>query len=107
MSLSDIKSQIICGFSNSTDDHVAIEPILLMCGHNGCLACIDSLKEVQIECIHCKHILKKDDMASKIPNQAVKMLMSGFLKELNEELDLKMKKSIDLLSGKNNKIFKN
>ena len=97
----DIKSQFKCGLSVSTDDnHFLIDPFLLLCGHSVCLGCLEDLKNNQFECYHCKSLLKKDDMKNRIPNQAIKIFMSGYLNDVNEELDSKIKKTIDLLTGK-------
>ena len=39
-------------------------------------------------------------MKNKIPNQAIKIFMNGYLNDLNEELDSKIKNTIDSLNGK-------
>ena len=97
----DIKSQFKCGLSISTDDdHFLIEPILLLCGHSVCFGCLEDFKKNQFECYHCKSVLKKDEMNNRIPNQAIKIFMSGYLNDLNEELDSKIKNTIDSLNGK-------
>ena len=97
----DIKSQFKCGLSVSTDeDHFLIEPILLPCSHSVCLACLDDFIQNKFECYHCKSVVKKDEMKNRIPNQAIKIFMNSYLNELNEELDSKIKSTIDSFNGK-------
>ena len=97
----DIKSHFKCGLSVSpTNDHFLIEPILLHCSHSVCTACLENFKQNEFECYHCKSVIKKDKMKNKIPNQAIKIFMNGYLNDLNEELDSKIKNTIDSLNGK-------
>ena len=95
----EIKAQIECCLSSSNHDHFVSEPILLLCGHNACLTCVEGLKENQVDCYHCKKVLKKDEMNNRTPNQAIKIIMSCYFKEINEEIDFKIKKSIESLNG--------
>ena len=97
----DIKSQFKCGLSTCKYDHFLVEPVLLPCGDNCCLKCVDELKEDQMECFHCKVIHKKDDLKIKIPNQAMKQIMKNYLKDLNEELICKARTTLQTLKGMN------
>ena len=101
----EISRQVKCGLSNNNDEHIVIEPMLLSCGDNACKNCIENLNEMQKECNHCKKIHKKDDLKKAVPNNAVKLLMKSYLKELNDELDGKVKDAIKSMKGKN--CFKN
>ena len=96
----DVTRQIKCGLSSIDDEHFVIEPMLLSCGDNACKNCIENLNEMQKECNHCKKIHKKDDLKKAVPNNAVKLLMKSYLKELNDELDVKVKLAIDSIEGK-------
>ena len=97
----EISRQVKCGLSSSDDDHFIIEPMLLPCGDNACKNCINDLTEKRKKCNHCKTTHKKDDLKKAVPNIAVKLLMKSYLKELNDELDVKVKFAIDSMEGKN------
>ena len=95
----EISRQVKCGLSSSDDDHFIIEPMFLPCGDNACKNCIENLNEMQKECNHCKITHKKDDLKKAVPNIAVKLLMKSYLKELNDELDVKVKHVIESMEG--------
>ncbi len=80
----DIKNQFRCGLSVSTvDDH-----ILLHCSHSVYSACLENFKQNEFDCYHCKSVIKKDEMKNRIPKQAIKIFMNGYLNDLNEELQI-------------------
>ena len=95
----EISRQVKWGLSWIDDDHFVTEPMLLPCGDNACKNCIEDVNELEKECNHCKTIHKKDDLNKAVPNIAVKLLMKSYLKELNDELDVKVKHVIESMEG--------
>ena len=92
-----ILNQMKCGILN--DGHIAIEPIQLSCGANGCKKCISSSKDDVIKCFACNGEHQKRDVINSPINKLGETMVHTFLNDLLEYVDNSLKKSSDLISG--------
>jgi hypothetical protein len=100
LEIEEIKIQLKCSISISDEyEHFVYEPILLICGHNGCKSCIETVRETKIRCRHCMVEYSKEDTQIMQINQKIQSLIKSNWKELNDELDINLKKTIESMNG--------
>ena len=104
----DYTTRFTCCLSEDDYIHYLFEPMYLLCGHNACLDCLQDiecldLNKNQIECYHCKSLIKEDDVTNKKRNPVIESVVLAYLNlnlyDLNDYLDADIKKSIDSLKG--------
>ena len=96
----DFYMQILCsGLNLKKEEHLISEAASLKCGHSICKSCIEILKDTKINCRHCNSEYKTKDLKKLPISNALKLLIKSNWKEMVNELNFKLKKTIESLMG--------
>jgi hypothetical protein len=99
----ELLKQIQCCFGN--DEHIAIHPVLLICGGNACKDCISTSNKEIMNCIFCKMDHKKNEIIKSPRNQIVETIIKSFLSDLFQDLSKKLDSINNSMKGFSNLIF--
>jgi hypothetical protein len=95
----DILKQMKCCLSD--DGHIVHEPVLLNCGANACIKCVNDLTITKIKCCSCNGTHEKNDLLNAPKNKFVESFTLSFLPDLFHDLNAKLKTTDELLKGFN------
>jgi hypothetical protein len=90
-------NQLKCCFSN--DGHIAIEPILVGCGDNGCKKCVIDSKEEAIKCFSCNENHKKSDLIKAPVIKVAVSMVQTFLNDLFDYVETTLEKCSASVKG--------
>jgi hypothetical protein len=99
----ELLKQIQCCFGN--DEHIALHPVLLICGGNACKDCISTSNKEIMNCIFCKMDHKKNEIIKSPRNQIVETIIKSFLSDLFQDLSKKLDSINNSMKGFSNLIF--
>ncbi len=98
----DFYMQILCSsFNLNNEEHLISEAASLKCGHSICKTCIENIKDSVVNCRHCNSEYKVKDLKKLPVSNALKLMIKSNWKEIVNEMNFKLKKTIESLMGQN------
>ena len=90
-------NQLKCCFEN--DGHIAIEPVILKCGGNGCKQCIENSKEALIPCFGCNKTHDKNKLVKAALNKFAEEFIKLSLNDLLNYVNMNTESMVEKLKG--------